>query len=994
MVLLIAAAALFGGSLAVLAREAAPQPWYWFALLLALMCALAWRWASGRWASGRSASWRVIIVFFTFGSLSSHHYISGYLGQRLGEEHAGLEYLIDGVIRGAVYKRDRSYGFEIEVTSWQVADKGISVAGSSSGSVAGGGRSGGASVAGGGGKASVAGGGGKASVAGGGGKASVAGGGRGSGGGRASVAGDGSRDGMAGSGRGGGAGVASGGGRASTAGGSGGSVVTGGDAGMPAWAPPRLRLSWYQQRITPEAGDRLRAVVRVKPPLTRHSGAGFDEESHALIRRHYGSGYVRKLIGYDRISTPDWSALVDRWRFDLSARIASIPGSAHARAIVNGLANGDRRAISNTLWQLLNRTGTSHLMAISGLHIGLFALCAWKVFMLLAAALPGPMRLPRHWPVTAATLAATGVYALLCGMSLPTQRALIMLAVYMLAQTFWQSRSPLRALAAAFIVVVVVQPVSIISAGLWLSFCAVGFLLLCTAVTGHLNMWLRWIHMQTGISAFLLPVCLLWFGQSALSANAANAIAIPLVCFAILPLVWLATATDAIWSTGGQWLFERAFQLCDILVVVLEEVTAMPFAHLMTEPPPVWTLGLGLLGLLVLFIVPVRGVRLASPLLCLPLIFNTGAPAPQQAQVQISVIDVGQGQAVAVRTRDHAMMYDTGPGYGSSGSAGERIIAPWLDRRGIRRLDRIVVSHLDNDHAGGLSDLINRIPADDIVSNDVAATRQRLRREADDGVATARQRLRQGVGEDVASKRKRLHRDGGGDVASKRKRPRRDEGGDVRLAEDDGVATARQRLHPGEFEDEQPPQLSCQRLRDWSWDGVDFKMLWPTPTTQARSRNNRSCVLLIRTAHLSALILGDIDAGIEAHLVKLYPDLRASVLVIAHHGSAYSTHPALLAHTGARLALVSAGYLNRWNMPAPAVLYRLKKAGVPWLTTAAQGTISVSLEGKSIRIATQTGQQRRYWHRPIRREPIPCSADFIYPQCTKLFQQEVGSLGS
>ena len=608
-------------------------------------------------------------------------------------------------------------------------------------------------------------------------------------------------------------------------------------------------------------------------------------------------------------------------------------------------------------------------MAISGLHIGLFALCVWRVFMLLAAALPGPMRLPRHWPVTAATLAATGVYALLCGMSLPTQRALIMLAVYMLAQTFWQSRSPLRALAVAFIVVVVVQPASIISAGLWLSFCAVGFLLLCAAVTGHLNMWLRWIHMQTGISAFLLPVCLLWFGQSALSANVANAIAIPLVCFAILPLVWLATATDAVWATAGQWLFERAFQLCDILVFVLEEVAAMPFAHVVTEQPPVWTLGLALLGLLVLFIVPVRGLRLAGPLLCLPLIFSAGAPAPQQTQVQISVIDVGQGQAVAVRTRGHAMMYDTGPGYGSSGSAGERIIAPWLNRRGIRRLDRIVVSHLDNDHAGGLSDLVNRIPTDDIVSNDVAATRKRLRQDGGVYVASTRKRLRQGKGRDATAAGKRLRQDEGKGAAAAHRRLRRDEG-------------------------EQPPQLSCQRLPDWSWDGVDFEMLWPTPATRARSRNNRSCVLLIRTAHLSALILGDIDAGIEAHLVKLYPDLRASVLVVAHHGSAYSTHSALLAHTGARLALVSAGYLNRWNMPAPSVLYRLKKAGVPWLTTAAQGTISVSLEGKSIRIATQTGQQRRYWHRPIRREPIPCSAGFIYPQCTKLSQPGVGSPGS
>ena len=806
MAMALSAASLFAGCLWAMARAAGPGVWEWGCLLAALISALVLR----------NANWRRIIAFFALGFLVCHGEISRYLEMRLVEGDAGREYVIEGVVRGAVTAREHGYSFAMEIDQWLNED------------------------------------------------------------------------------------------------------------GAQWRGPPTLFVRWYQTEAEPRPGDAIKALVRIKPPINRRSGAGFDAESYSLINKRHGSGYIRRLIAHERGGALDWRARIEGLRFGLSARIAGLAGAPEAKAIVNGLANGDRRAISNDLWQLLNRTGTSHLMAISGMHVGMFALCVWRLLLALAVIFPRPLPLSRQAPLALATLGITWLYALFCGMSLPTQRALLMLAAFLLSQLLARQRSSPRALALAFILVVLWQPTAIASAGLWLSFGAVAFLLAGIAMSRGAHFLWRWVYLQAGISLFLLPLCLYWFGQSALAANAANAVAIPLVCFVILPLVWLATLADALWAAAGETLFSWALAASEALLHTLEWALALPAPYIAIDSPSPAALVLSWLGVSLVFLAPLPTIKALGLALCLPLIADRGPPAIAEGAVRISMIDVGQGLAMAVRTRERILLYDTGPGYGASGSAGGRIVAPWLEKRGISRLDRIIVSHLDNDHSGGLADILKRLPTGAVLSSDIAGIERVLAKGAAPAV----------------------------------------------------------------------PKLPCRAGARWRWNGVDFEVLWPSREWKGRNRNDSSCVLWVRTKGLSALFLGDIGARIEQRLVRLYPDLRADIIIIPHHGSAYSTDPQLLAHTGARVALISAGYLNRWRMPAEQVLDRLRQAGLFWLSTANQGTLSLSLDGKNIRIASASDRAKRYWHSLRRPEPVPCQGGIVYPLCTKSSQPADGWRGS
>jgi competence protein ComEC len=319
-------------------------------------------------------------------------------------------------------------------------------------------------------------------------------------------------------------------------------------------------------------------------------------------------------------------------------------------------------------------------------------------------------RVPAGRAAALPALLAAWLYAALAGFSLPTQRALIMVAVAMLAMLSGRQTRPLHVLCLALLLVLAVDPLAVLSAGFWLSFWAVAIILyVAGGRTGRQAIWRQWGHVHLVLAVSLLPVLLLAFQQASLVAPLANLFAVPWVGMLVIPVSLLGALLLWLSETAGGWLIGMATRLLDTLWPVLQWLADAELATWQQPQPPLWTVVPALAGILLLF--APRGVpgRWAGLWLLLPMLtVRPAAPAPGEAVV--TLLDVGQGLAAVVQTRHHVLVYDTGPRYGPDFDTGSSVLLPWLRNRGIGYADRLLVSHGDNDHIGGLSSLMAGIP--------------------------------------------------------------------------------------------------------------------------------------------------------------------------------------------------------------------------------------------------------------------------------------------
>jgi len=484
--------------------------------------------------------------------------------------------------------------------------------------------------------------------------------------------------------------------------------------------PRHISLSSYggsafedEDALPVRPGERWRLGVRLRRPHGTANPHGFDYEAWLLERGIRATGYVRMPgrrgdgVAPERLDAlvPQLPYLVDRLREAVRQKILdALPEHPYAGVLI-ALAIGDQRAIDPGQWQLFARTGVSHLMSISGLHVtmvaGLFAAFVsfcWRRSEVLALALPAQKA------AALAGFVGAFAYCLVSGFAVPAQRTLYMVGVVAAALWLGRASSASRVLAAALLSVLVLDPWAVLSPGFWLSFAAVAVIFHVSSGYTAKPHWLaQWGRVQWAVTVGLAPLMLVLFQQVSLVSPLANAAAIPLVSLVVTPLALLGAALPF----DGPLVLAHA--LLEVLMAMLTWLAELPLALWQQHAPVPWTVPLALLGIAWLLLPRGFPARWLGAVLALPL-FTVLPPGPAGSELWITVLDVGQGLAVVARTRNHALLYDAGPAFGTFADSGSRIILPYLRGEGIARLDALVVSHDDRDHSGGAASVLGAMP--------------------------------------------------------------------------------------------------------------------------------------------------------------------------------------------------------------------------------------------------------------------------------------------
>lgn len=450
-----------------------------------------------------------------------------------------------------------------------------------------------------------------------------------------------------------------------------------------------------------EAGDSWRLRVRLKRPNGLMNPGGFDYERWLFAQGFDAVGYVREPALARRLAE-GWH--LNRLRRQISQLVASHLEAYPAQGVIVALVVGERSWITDEQWDVLRQTGTAHLVAISGLHVGLVALLATLAVMRLwrlsaAACWLCPARLPG----VVAGMAAAVAYAALAGFTLPTQRALVMLLVPAVALLARRRVRPWYAFAIALVAVLLWDPFAPLSAGFWLSFGAVA-VLLAAGVDRAPAGWLRQaVGAQLAVTVGLLPVSTLWLQIAPWASPVANLWAVPLVGFVVVPLSLVGTALLAVAPVAGEPVLQAAAHAMGAALAVLERIADYAPAG-DAAGVPAWTVlsALAATGLL-LFPVPLGTRWLAIPLLA-PLVLGVPAGQPTDEALRLTVLDSGQGLSVVVEAGGEAMVYDTGAASGGF-DIGELALVPYLESRGYRQVRWLIISHDDLDHSGGTAAL-------------------------------------------------------------------------------------------------------------------------------------------------------------------------------------------------------------------------------------------------------------------------------------------------
>lgn len=478
--------------------------------------------------------------------------------------------------------------------------------------------------------------------------------------------------------------------------------------------PPRLRLSWFDATGVPRLGEHWELTARLRPPRGFANPGTFDYAGWLFRQRIGATGYV--VLGARADDSPQLHGLA-AVRRDFVARVESLLPDDDARAVLLAVTVGARHGMTRAAWDRYALTGTSHLMAISGLHVGLAAGAAFLVGRVLFA-LVWPRGNGRDAALSLAVSAAFA-YALVSGFAIPARRALLMAVFAAAAVLLRQRLCPFRVLALAAGAVLAFDPLSILSPGFKLSFGAVAVLLWiggqrrAAGAVGE-GGWTARLRracanltaLQFGLLFGLFALTSALFARVAWLAPLANLLVLPLFSFVTVPaaLTGLLLGGPPVAPVGDSALWLAWISLRGV-VAVLDRLAGLPGVFWPLASPSGLALIVTALTALWVALPPGwPGRRLAWPALLAAVLYRPAGP-PANC-LDMHVLDVGQGLSAVLRTRSRTLVFDTGPSFRGGSDTAQLVLLPFLRSIGVHRVDVVVVSHGDQDHAGGLGSLL------------------------------------------------------------------------------------------------------------------------------------------------------------------------------------------------------------------------------------------------------------------------------------------------
>lgn len=642
---------------------------------------------------------------------------------------------------------------------------------------------------------------------------------------------------------------------------------------MPTW-----RLFWPKASQLLNEGDKIEALVKLEPPWHLANPGCFDQQKQLFIEGVRAKGKILRLNAV----YPSNQRSITRLRQSLNEQMANLLADKPLLGVIQATTLGLYKNITPYQWQVFQMTGTTHAIAISGLHISLVAILFGGFVTFLAKRITVLTLLypARFYGAIAAMLSAT-LYCAIAGFSIPTQRSLAMILVALYTLLTRQKILSWDLLALAWLGIGLFDPLATLQIGFWLSFGCVAALIYGSSQEGK-STWRKWIMPQLIVFVGLLPMGVFFFHQTSLVSPIANFIALPIINVFVIPPSLLALILMQISLPMAEFALNIAHGALYFIWQVLDKLTHIPYGMWYFGDVPVLTCVVALIGVIILLAPKgFPGKQLGwfglLPMLCYQ------HPATKEGEFQLTLLDVGQGLAAVIKTQNHVLLYDVGPQYGRDNDAGKRVIKPYLQTQQIRKIDRIIISHGDLDHRAGLDSVYNLLQ-----------------------------------GDIYTSEPKRL--------------------------------TQYAKL--------------CQELTEWEWDGVRFIML-NQAASQAKNRNDRSCVLKVMTRKHSVLLTGDIEKGAEAQLLALTPNLlTSSIIVVPHHGSLTSSSIEFVKQVDAKYALYPVGFGNHYGFPKTDILRRYQENGSHNIDISQSGALIFQLNNEDELTPPTRWRDTslQYWH--------------------------------
>lgn len=469
----------------------------------------------------------------------------------------------------------------------------------------------------------------------------------------------------------------------------------------------KIKLS-ERQLPNLNVGDEWQFLARLKRIHSTKNPGGYDYEAWALQSKLRATGYIVASNDNKKLAHHWYVSTINQVRQYLQTQLNQhLPASKTAPWLM-ALTIGERNNISADDWEVLRNTGTNHLLAIAGLHIGIIAALAhffvswsWRRFPSLLLRFPA-----QHAGACGALIAAIS-YSAMAGFSIPTKRACIMLIVLMMGLLRRRQLNPWNTWALAMLLVMLLNPLSLLEESFWLSFGTIA--LIIYGMSGRLqtnSFWWKWGRAQWIIGIGLIPLSLLFFQQCSLISFVANTIAIPWLSFFILPFTFFATLFIFISPTVTSFLLAIADFSLSGLWKILNFLAHLHFAVWHQAMPSMMILIITTIGILILLLPAGFPGRYIGSIWILPLLFFKPA-TPELGKYWLTLLDVGQGLSVVVQTHSHVLVFDAGPRFSADFDMGESVVVPYLRQIGIQKVDEMIISHGDNDHIGGAKAIMN-----------------------------------------------------------------------------------------------------------------------------------------------------------------------------------------------------------------------------------------------------------------------------------------------